>query len=43
MRSPRTRRWVGEAIGDRAVEVKDWERLREAMAELGLAAEFVER
>lgn len=43
MRSPKTRRWLGEAIGDRAVEVKDWEKLREAMAELGLTAEFVER
>lgn len=43
MRSPKTRRWLGEAIGDRAVEVKDWERLRGAMAELGLTAEFVER
>ncbi|HKZ68767.1 MAG TPA: helicase-associated domain-containing protein [Anaerolineales bacterium] len=43
MRSPRTRRWLGEAIGDRAVEVKDWDKLSEAMAEIGLTAEFVER
>ncbi|HLB50128.1 MAG TPA: helicase-associated domain-containing protein [Anaerolineales bacterium] len=40
MRSPKTRRWLGEAIGDRAAEVKDWEKLREAMAEMGLTAEF---
>jgi Helicase conserved C-terminal domain len=43
MRSPRTRRWLGEALGERAVEVKDWEKLREAMVELGLTAEVVER
>ncbi len=43
MRSPRTRRWLGEAIGDCAAEVKDWEKLREAMAEIGLAAEFIKR
>jgi hypothetical protein len=43
MRFPRTRRWLGEALGDRAVEVKDLEKLREAMAELGITAEVVER
>jgi hypothetical protein len=43
MRSPRTRRWLGEALGDRAVEVKDWEKLREAMVELGLAVEWLPR
>ncbi len=40
MRSPHTRRWLGEAIGDRAVAVKDWERLIEAMSEIGLAVEI---
>ena len=43
MRSPRTRRWLGEALGERSVEVKDWEKLREAMVELGLAAELLQR
>ncbi len=43
MRSPQTRRWLGEALGDRAVEVKDWEKLREAMTALGITAEVVER
>lgn len=43
MRSPRTRRWLGEALGDRAVEVKDLDKLREAMVELGLTAEVVEK
>jgi hypothetical protein len=42
MRSPKTRRWLGEAIGESAVEVKDWEKLREAMAEIGIVGEFVE-
>jgi Helicase conserved C-terminal domain len=41
MRFARTRRWLGEAIGDSAVEVKDLEKLREAMLELGLAVEWV--
>jgi hypothetical protein len=41
MRFSRTRRWLGEAIGTSAVEVKDLEKLREAMLELGLAVEWV--
>jgi hypothetical protein len=43
MRFSRTRRWLGEAIGTSAVEVKDLEKLREAMLELGLAVEWVGR
>jgi hypothetical protein len=43
MRFPRTRRWLGEAIGPSAVEVKDLEKLREAMLELGLAVDWVGR
>ncbi len=39
MRFAKTRRYLGEAIGDCAVEVKDMERLREAMLEMGLAVE----
>jgi hypothetical protein len=42
MRSPRTRRWLGEALGERAVEVKDLEKLREAMVEFGITLEMIE-
>jgi hypothetical protein len=41
MRFAKTRRYLGEAIGDCAVEVKDMERLREAMLEMGLAVEVI--
>jgi len=43
MRFAKTRRYLGEAIGDCAVEVKDMEKLREAMLEMGLAVEVVNR
>jgi hypothetical protein len=39
-RSPQASRYLGESLGPTAVEVKNWEKLREAMIELGLAAEF---
>ncbi len=39
-RSPQASRYLGEALGPTAVEVKNWEKLREAMIELGLAVEF---
>lgn len=42
-RSPHTRRWLGETLGERAVEVKDLEKLREAMLEFGLTVEMVKR
>lgn len=41
MRFSKTRRCLGEAIGDCAVEVKDMDRLREAMLEMGLAVELL--
>ncbi len=39
-RSPQASRYLGEQLGNTAIEVKNWEKLREAMIELGLAAEF---
>ncbi|MBI3242206.1 MAG: helicase-associated domain-containing protein [Chloroflexi bacterium] len=39
-RSPQASRHLGETLGPTAVEVKNWEKLREAMAALGLAAEL---
>ncbi len=39
-RSPQASRYLGESLGPTAVEVKNWEKLREAMIELGLAAEL---
>ncbi|MEK7788239.1 MAG: helicase-associated domain-containing protein, partial [Chloroflexota bacterium] len=39
-RSPQASRYLGEQLGSTAIEVKNWEKLREAMIELGLAAEF---
>lgn len=39
-RSPQAGRYLGESLGPTAVEVKNWEKLREAMIELGLAAEL---
>lgn len=40
-RSPKTKHYLGEAIGDLAVEVKNWDKLREAMVELGIFAQIV--
>ncbi len=39
-RSPQAGRCLGETLGPTAIEVKNWEKLREAMVALGLAAEF---
>lgn len=40
-RSPKTKHYLGETIGGLMVEVKNWEKLREGMMELGIVGEFV--
>ncbi len=40
-RSPKTKHYLGETLGDLIVEVKNWEKLREGMLELGIVGEFV--